>query len=55
MEDALGSIGSQSGQTGATRTEEEPNSLGNLVSLNFASWNQLDGWLKRLDALRAAA
>jgi hypothetical protein len=24
------------------------------VTLNFASWNQLDGWLRLLDQLRAA-
>ena len=26
-----------------------------LVSRIFVSWNQLDGWLRRLDALRTAA
>lgn len=26
----------------------------NVVSLNFASWNQLDGWLRQVEALRAA-
>jgi hypothetical protein len=26
-----------------------------MVSLNFASWNQLDGWLRRVDGLRRAA
>ena len=26
-----------------------------LVSLNFASWNQLDGWLRQVDKLRRAA
>jgi hypothetical protein len=26
-----------------------------LVSLNFATWNQLDGWLRRLEELRRAA
>jgi hypothetical protein len=26
-----------------------------VVSLNFASWNQLDGWLRRVDGLRRAA
>jgi hypothetical protein len=25
------------------------------MSRIFASWNQLDGWLRRLDALRTAA
>lgn len=25
-----------------------------MVSLNFASWNQLEGWLRRLAALRSA-
>ena len=28
---------------------------GLVVSLNFTSWNQIAGWLKRLHALRAAA
>jgi hypothetical protein len=26
-----------------------------LVSLTFASWNQIHGWLKRLEGLREAA
>jgi hypothetical protein len=26
-----------------------------VVSLNFASWNQLDGWLRQLQGLRATA
>jgi hypothetical protein len=26
-----------------------------LVSLNFASWNLISGWLARLDGLRRAA
>jgi hypothetical protein len=26
-----------------------------LVSRIFASWNQLDGWLRQVEALRAAA
>jgi hypothetical protein len=26
-----------------------------LVSLNFASWNQLDGWLRQIHGLRLAA
>jgi hypothetical protein len=26
-----------------------------LVSLNFASWNQIDEWLRQLDELRRAA
>jgi len=26
-----------------------------LVSRIFASWNQLDGWLRQIEALRAAA
>jgi hypothetical protein len=25
------------------------------VSLNFASWNQLDGWLRQVESLRRAA
>jgi hypothetical protein len=26
-----------------------------VVSLNFASWNQLDGWLRAVEGLRRAA
>jgi hypothetical protein len=26
-----------------------------MVSLNFASWNQLDGWLRAVDELKRAA
>jgi hypothetical protein len=26
-----------------------------VVSQNFASWNQLDGWLRQLDGLRYVA
>jgi hypothetical protein len=26
-----------------------------VVTLTFASWNQIHGWLKRLDGLRGAA
>jgi hypothetical protein len=26
-----------------------------MVSLNFTSWNQLDGWLRQVDGLRRAA
>ena len=26
-----------------------------LVSLNFASWNQLDGWLRQVERLRQVA
>jgi hypothetical protein len=36
----------------------EPNSKAEgreVVSLNFASWNQLDGWLQAVDGLRQAA
>jgi hypothetical protein len=25
------------------------------VSLNFAGWNQLDGWLRQIERIRAAA
>ena len=27
----------------------------NLVTLNFASWNQLDAWLRQVDGLRRSA
>jgi hypothetical protein len=43
-EGALENPGQNSGQN-----------TGNLVSLNFASWNQLDGWLRQVDGLRRAA
>jgi hypothetical protein len=26
-----------------------------MVSLNFTSWNQLDGWLRQVEVLRRAA
>jgi hypothetical protein len=26
-----------------------------VVSLNFTSWNQLDGWLRQIEGLRRAA
>ena len=26
-----------------------------VVSLNFASWNQLDGWLRQIEGLRRVA
>ena len=32
-----------------------PRSVEDEVSRNFASWNQLDGWLRQVEALRAAA
>ena len=42
----------------ATSTREIQNALSALngvVSLNFASWNQLAGWLREIEGLRAAA
>ena len=28
---------------------------GKVVSLNFTSWNQLDGWLRQIETLRSVA
>jgi hypothetical protein len=32
-----------------------PNLLMEVVSQNFASWNQLDGWLRRVQGLKRVA
>ena len=37
------------------RNAERISELGMLVSLAFASWNQLDGWLRQVEGLRRAA
>jgi hypothetical protein len=37
------------------RLAEGGTSASRMVSLNFASWNQLEGWLRRVEALRLAA
>ena len=34
---------------------KSPNERGNVVTLNFASWNQLEGWLRQVDRVRRAA
>src|SRR5262245_8638813 len=39
----------------APSDREMRDSLGNLVSLNFGSWNRMVEWLKHIDALRRAA
>jgi hypothetical protein len=38
---------------GEWRTAVSP--YGRMVSLNFPSWNQLDGWLRQVDGLRRVA
>jgi hypothetical protein len=40
-------LGSKSQWFGINRLE--------LVSLDFASWNQLDGWLRQVEGLRRVA
>jgi hypothetical protein len=35
-------------------TEARQNSL-EVVTLNFASWNHINGWLRELDSLRRVA
>jgi hypothetical protein len=37
------------------RTASARNQERRLVTLTFASWNQLDGWLRRVEELRRAA
>ena len=34
---------------------EAESSVWKVVTLNFASWNQLDGWLRRVGGLRRVA
>jgi hypothetical protein len=37
------------------RKAHSMNKLGKVVSQNFASWNQMAGWLRQIEGLRAAA
>ena len=37
------------------RRREIPSSVEDEVSRIFASWNQLDGWLRQVDGLRRVA
>ena len=48
-------IGCQDENNAADQCQEIEESLRKEVSRIFASWNQLDCWLRRLDALRSAA
>jgi len=49
----------QSGCKRDERNEQRKMAAGDfltkMVSLNFASWNQLDGWLRQIEGLRRAA
>jgi hypothetical protein len=40
---------------GLVETVELGDDQRGVVSLNFASWNQLDGWLRQVDRLRLVA
>jgi hypothetical protein len=42
-------------ESSACQPEPRPKGVRRLVSLNFASWNQLERWLRRLEGLRRAA
>jgi len=59
MQEALGENGCQNGcqtETSASPDEQKSqNSEGKVVSRIFASWNQIAGWLRRLEGLRDAA
>ena len=56
IDDAIGcQIGCQDEQGPSAETQDPPDSLEKVVSLNFASWNQLKRWLRSVDSLRAAA
>ena len=48
-------IGCQDENDAADQRQEIEESLRKEVTLNFASWNQLDGWLRQVDQLRRVA
>jgi hypothetical protein len=48
-------IGCQDENDAADQRQEIEESLRKEVSRNFASWNQLEGWLRQIDGLRGAA
>ncbi len=48
-------IGCQDENDAADQRQEIEKSLRKEVSRIFASWNQLDGWLRQVEALRRAA
>ena len=58
MEEAIGNgsqNGSQPPETALPQREESEDSGEKMVSQTFASWNQLDGWLRQVEELRRAA
>jgi hypothetical protein len=56
MDRAIGcQIGCQEDDEAPSETEEARDFLEKVVSRIFASWNQLDGWLRQLQALRLSA
>jgi integrase len=56
LEDAIGcQIGCQEENGAPPNSGGNANSLEEVVSLNFASWNQLDWWLRQVDQLRRVA
>ncbi len=48
-------IGCQDENNAADQRQEIEESLRKEVTLNFASWNRIGGWLKQIDRLRRAA
>jgi hypothetical protein len=48
-------IGCQNPEGTSARADESRIASGKVVSLNFASWNQLEGWLRQVDRVRRAA
>jgi hypothetical protein len=56
MDEAIGcQIGCQDDSEAADQSQEIEESLGEMVSLTFASWNHLVGWLRMVDQLRVVA
>ncbi len=56
MEDAIGcQIGCQGDDEAPPEGEEAEDSFKKMVSLTFASWNQIGEWFSRLEALRQVA
>jgi hypothetical protein len=56
MQDAIGcQIGCQDESDAPSEAQKLDDLLGKVVSLNFDSWNQLDGWLPQVNRLRRAA
>jgi hypothetical protein len=56
MQEAIGcQIGCQEEEEAPDNLQETGDSLENLVTLNFASWNRVVSWLRQLEVIRAAA